>query len=69
MIRYHFEGATHYIVHGVQVLAAVGLGVLGVLSAGNPENRKVYALLKHQLLIAIVAAVYTFVNVFILVRP
>lgn len=36
-VRYHFEGRSHYLIHGLWIVTGLAVAVLGVLDIGSPK--------------------------------
>ncbi|KLT41477.1 hypothetical protein CC85DRAFT_286387, partial [Cutaneotrichosporon oleaginosum] len=70
MTRYHFKGATHWVVHGLQLGFGVALGLLGLLNIGSGEvgvewteemdvHRPIYEVVLANMGLAVVFLSYT----------
>ncbi|KAL1410489.1 hypothetical protein Q8F55_004502 [Vanrija albida] len=74
LMRYHFRGQAHYVIHGVQIAVGVALGLLGLLNIGssnffvesrteliavNPKAKPVFKVVMSGWAIAIIAIAYT----------
>ncbi|KAL1409325.1 hypothetical protein Q8F55_003307 [Vanrija albida] len=70
-LRYHFQGPSHYVVHGIQFVAGIALALLGLLCIGNKDMyslsgeegslrdvNPLYRLVWKNWVVAIVALVY-----------
>ncbi|TXT04291.1 hypothetical protein VHUM_04178 [Vanrija humicola] len=42
-LRYHFQGPSHYVVHGIQLVVGLALALLGLLCIGNRDMYALYA--------------------------
>ncbi|WOO79101.1 uncharacterized protein LOC62_02G002637 [Vanrija pseudolonga] len=79
MMRYHFRGQAHYVIHGAQIGVGIALGLLGLLNIGsgeffiethdthligaNPNSKPIYQVVAMGWAIAIVAIAYTAVTI------
>jgi hypothetical protein len=79
MMRYHFRGQAHYVIHGAQIAVGIALGLLGLLNIGsgeffiethdtqligpNPSSKPIYQVVAMGWAIAIVAIAYTAVTI------
>lgn len=41
-LRYHFQGPSHYVVHGIQLVFGLALALLGLLCIGNKDMYALY---------------------------